>query len=198
MQAPGDETSKGGDCWRGKIRCVPSRDETDSCLVAGDDRAMMRTHAAHASNARSKLRSKTSWGFRAERAQQSIDQSINQSINQAQIAFPRPCSAILQAPCHGCHAHDATPTSLPRRTTHGDMGDSGPHTILHTGIIISCIGGNKGLDWTTPCKPRSDTLQIYLERKNSGFNFPSPRSQENYIYALQQTDLASYIGGGWR
>jgi hypothetical protein len=188
MQAPGDETSKGGDHWRGKIRCVPSPDETDSCLVASD-----RARCARGTPQQCKIQTpfQNILGFPGRTCP-----AINQSINQAQIAFPRPCSANLQAPCHGCHAHDATPTSLLRRTTHGDMGDSGPHTILHTGIINSCIGGNKGLN----CAPQTSIGYVTdtRRRRNSGFNFPSPRSQDNQIYELQQTDLGSYIGGGWQ
>jgi hypothetical protein len=132
MQAPGDETSKGGDCWRGKIRCVPSRDETDSCLVASDDRAMMRTHAAHASNARSKLRSKTSWGFRAERAQQSIDQSINQSI-RPRSRFRAPAARFCKR-----HAMDATPMMPLPRLSHAAQH---METWATAARILSCTQG---------------------------------------------------------
>jgi hypothetical protein len=62
-------------------------------------------HAAHPSNARSKLRSKTFWGFRAERAQQSINQSI-----RPRSRFRAPAARICKR-----HAMDATPMMpLPR------------------------------------------------------------------------------------
>jgi hypothetical protein len=133
---------KGGDYWGERIRCVPITDETDSCLV-DNDRAitsMMRTRHTPACACKIQNPLQNIWGSWAERAQQSIDQSITQSINQAQIAFPRPCSAM---PCPRCHAH-VCPTSHNRLDTwrHGRRRPA--YYPAHRDYHFLHIDGNKG------------------------------------------------------
>jgi hypothetical protein len=148
---------------------------------------LIRVPRATPAHARSKLRSKTfgSWAERALSCNQSINQSImRQSINQSPrpgpsiyLAFPRPCSAILQERCHGCCLSAHVSPTLHKHME--NMGGGGPHTRCPASCSMdSCIDGIPG----TPAarQSRSDASQIYEKRKVNVLlvsNPPSPRPQ---------------------
>jgi hypothetical protein len=116
---------------------------------------------------------------------QSINQSITHSINQS---GPDRVSAPLQRdsarPCHGCPRLSHVSPTPPQHME--DMGDGGPHTILHTWIPASMVSR----DLLRPANHQSVVLQIYRKRSLSGFNPPSPRSQDSvriHIYYSRLT-----------
>ena len=117
----------------------------------------------------------------------SINQSImRQSINQSPrpgpsiyLAFPRPCSAILQERCHGCCLSAHVSPTLHKHME--NMGGGGPHTRCPASCSRdSCIDGIPGTHAAR--QSRSDALQIYEKRKVNVLLVsipPSPRPQDS-------------------
>jgi hypothetical protein len=122
-----------------------------------------------------------------------INQSINRSINQSPrpgpsiyIAFPRPCSAMLQERCHGCCCH-AGPR-LSHAVQHMETRRRPAYYPAYCNRD-SCIAGIQGL-----CAPLISIGCVTDLRKRKSSRFQATHLHSRKTVYLYRCTLAGELG----